>query len=89
MSSWVGGIDREIKLDLKKNGLGEIEKSENPQNLSENQELQTFLKNLLKNYWPPETVLLMVKMTFISQNQNLNFVDETINPQRMQNLRPK
>ena len=68
--------------NIKKVGLELFEKSQNVQNLYQNQVLETFAENLMKNTWSIETILLYEKIDFISKITKLNFVDETIKSQR-------
>ena len=59
-------------------GLELFEKSWNVQNLYQNQVLETFAENLVKNTWPTETILFIEKIDFISKIKKLSFLDETM-----------
>ena len=67
--------------NIKKVGLELFEKSQNVQNLYQNQVLETFAENLMKNTWSIETILLYEKIDFISKITKLNFVEGTIKSQ--------
>ena len=62
----------------KKVGLGVFEKSSKVQKLYQNQVLETFPGNIVKNAWSTETILFNEKNDFISKIKKLSFVDETI-----------
>ena len=65
-------------MEASKIGLGLFEKSSNAQNLYENQVIETFPENSVKNIWSIGTILFLKKMNFISKITKLSFVNETI-----------
>ena len=67
--------------------LGLFEKSQKGQNQYQNVILDLGSIKVVKNAWTIEVILLNRKIGFIRQITKLDFVERTIKPQRMQNLR--
>ena len=74
-------------LLVKKVGLGVFEKSQKGQNLYQNVILKVGSVKVVKKAWTIEVILLNRKIGFIRQITKLDFVERTIKPLRMQNLR--
>ena len=64
-----------------------FEKSNNSQNLNENQILETWFKMTFKSTWCPEGILFIKKIWFISKITKLDSNVKTVETSRRQNLR--